>query len=201
MLAITNEALNTIVGRPRTKGNLLNACAEFVRDRHAAVWPEFEKTWREITGGLPGGKPMASSWYDLALFTKLVDTFSRLIGGDDRQVALAWGSYVLERDMRGGIYRTFLRMVAPTFVFRMYGRIWSLYQDSGAISVTTEDKQSATFVCYGLATPSHLVWWGTVGACVKILELCGTKDVKYEVLRGGGKGDKFVEFRLRWAAS
>jgi hypothetical protein len=195
---VNDNERNQVVGVPRTKGNTINGALDFAKEKHPEAWPRISEKIQPLLAALPGGRALAGSWYDLAIFSGIVETMCSEIAGDPQKVSFDWGAYTLERDMKGGIYRAFLRLTPPHLMFRLFGRIWSLYQDSGRVAVLGEADGAGRIICYGLATPSYLVWYGTVGACCKILQLSGTQNVQHKITAGGQPGSKFIEFELSW---
>jgi hypothetical protein len=196
---ISREERQRVVGEPRAKGNVFNSTLMFLRKRHPSHFPAIEAAMAPHLAKLPGGKFLTSTWYDLAIFRDLVDAMLLHIPGDYQALAYSWGSDVLERDMKSGAYKAFMRITPPLFLFRIYDKIWSLYHGSGRVVLLTQGDKQATMMLYGLADPAiWLPFWGTVAASVKVLELCGTRDAQYKVLAGGNKGDRFIEWALEW---
>jgi hypothetical protein len=169
----------------------------FAGERYPEVCKKMEASIETFLTALPGRRFVASAWYDLEIFTTLIDTLIANAAVPYEPLGVEWGRHVLNRDMNS-IYRVFMKMTPPHMLFRLYSRIWSLYHDSGRFVVLSEDEHTSSFLLYGLASPRlYLPFYGSIGGAVEVLQLCGTKS-EYKVLAGGKPGDRFIEFSLHW---
>jgi hypothetical protein len=194
----TSQQRSHILGKPRTKGNTLNGTIEFIRSVHPACWPGTLDRLSPEQRAQVTGLILAGGWYPFELFRDLLHAFCAEVPLDATGVASSWGAYVLERDVKGGIYRVFLNVASPRLILKAFGRLWGLYHETGAVEVVEERDSSASCLLHGLHLPSRPVCIGSVAAAVRIMELAGGHDVKSQILSGAGPGDRYCAWELSW---
>ena len=195
----TSAARNRPVGSPQTKGNNFLGAVNFLKSEHASHWQAVLDAVQPSTRETIEGMLIAGHWYPFEAYHDLTMSFCRQLPGKFSATARQWGAYTLERDLSGGIYRAFLRAASPRLMVKALSKIWGLYQGTGAMEVLDSSSRQLRALVYGLHLPSPQIAHGTVGASVRIMELAGGRNVRFDIVDGATEDDHYCEFTLTWA--
>jgi hypothetical protein len=167
----------------------------YVRAQHS------EAKWAQVLAEL--GKEdarivaatVAVGWYDVLLFARLLRAVDKICGRGDLQLLDEVGKFEAEQDLNR-VLRVFLRVLSPLQIFRVEGRLWSHFQDSGkweihhvpnGVDAALKGWAVDEALCQELA--SYLV---------RLMEFAGGKGVRVLHPTCRARGAKTCVFQYRW---
>jgi predicted hydrocarbon binding protein len=167
----------------------------YVQNKHS------EAKWAQVLATLPKedgrivGSAVAVGWYDVGLFGRLLRAVDKVCGRGDLQLMEEIGRFEAEQDLNR-VLRVFIRVLSPLQIFRVEGRLWSHFQDSG--------KWESRRVPNGV--DATLTGWAVDGALcaelagylVRLVEFTGGKDVRVLHATCRAKGHDSCVFQYRW---
>jgi hypothetical protein len=93
------------------------------------------------------------------------------------------------------LYRFILRFLSPETLIKQTGRVFSLFCDSGGVTIEEARKGFARLRYSGCTGSSRGVWEDIMGSTEVLLELTGGRDASGRILEGGGdEGSMVCEF-------
>jgi hypothetical protein len=189
------ERESSAIAAQQMKGIGFANVHSYVRTKHS------DAKWAEVIAKLDAedARVVASSvavgWYDVMLFARLLRVVDEVCGHGDLYLMHEVGRFEAEQDLNR-VLRMFLRVLSPLQIFRVEGRLWRHFQDSGkwgfhrapnGVDCTLTGWAVDEALCQELA-----------GYLVRLMEFTGGKDVRvlHPVCRATG-GDSCV-FHYRW---
>lgn len=181
--------------KPRMKGIGFVNVRNYVLEAHGA------ERWEEVLNTLSGAErreieaAVAVGWYDVAHFATLLRSIDEVCGRGDLRLLEKVGAYEAEQDFNR-VFRVFLRVLSPSYIFKAEARIWSHFQDSGTWhSVRVPGGVNATL--RGWAVDAALCR-ELSGYLVKVVEFTGGRNVSVEHDTCRALGDSQCVFEYRW---
>jgi len=89
-------------------------------------------------------------------------------------------------------------VLSPEFLMRRGPGIFGRYYDSGTLTVPVARNGYCEAQYRGCAGFDHVLWTDLHAGSAAVLEVCGAKDLKYRVVRGGGDGDEDCDIVGEW---
>lgn len=139
---------------------------------------------------------LAAGWYPLAHMRALFGAVMQATGRDLDVVREL--SRDATRDDFRGIYRLLTFVLSPEFLMRRGPGIFGRYYDSGTLTVPVARNGYCEAQYRGCAGFDHVLWTDLHAGSAAVLEVCGAKDLKYRVVRGGGDGDEDCDIVGEW---
>jgi hypothetical protein len=99
-----------------------------------------EHTWTNVLEQLSEedraffrGMPLASSWYSVAHWNRLMGVVLPLIGTDPDDGMRKLATHIAQADLNS-VYKLVMKLGSPEFLLRRTGQLWSRYFDAGALT-------------------------------------------------------------------
>lgn len=141
-----------------------------------ALTPEAADQYRRL---------VASEWIPVHLADQLYAAAAALLHPRTAYPARLLGAD-LARDHLRGIYRFALRVVSVQFVMAQTGRLWSMYNDTGALEISRSGPRSCRALLTGYPGYPPAVREALAGYIVGAIELTGAVDARVSVVEGVG---------------
>lgn len=123
---------------------------------------------------------LAVGWYPMEWFAALHTAAHAEFGAE---ISREIGRTATRHDVTT-IYRFILKFLSPDTLIKHYGRVFSLFCESGKVVIEGHQKGSAVLRCSGCEGASHGVWEDVIGSTEVILELCGAKSPTGRIMSG-----------------
>lgn len=150
----------------------------------------------ECAAAIREGRVLPTGWYPIEWVRSLHAAAQQATGaGPDLSRRL--GNAAMRADFRG-VYRIFLVVLSPESLISKSARVFSTYFAQGTMTVVASRAGFAHVVFADCAGFDRSLWADIIGSSEAGLQLCGAKDTRFEVLRGGGDADDFFEIEARW---
>jgi len=183
-------------GAPCAKGTALVDLVRIARQRrdgYARLLSADTLSFLE-TQVLPG------SWYPEVHLRDLLIATDRIRGrGDLSHCRDVLGPHSAEKDLRG-VYQALLKAGDPARTLQALPILWSLYHDTGVVSVEDQGAGAATLFLEGFGLPSAALCAACEGWMIEAVRLAGgaSPSVGHEacVTRGAGA----CRFHVSWNA-
>jgi hypothetical protein len=108
-----------------------------------------------------------------------------------------FGRQTMLKNFRG-IYRVFIKLASPQFIIDRAGEVWKKHaRGSGSMSAERLGDRSSEVTYTDVYNPSPGHWAFLHGGVVAALEASGVKNVRLQVMSGGGTGAHCV-IRVSW---
>ena len=136
-----------------------------------------------------------TGWYPVELYRTLLDAIA-LEANDGDSVIRAIGGASIRRDVTG-VYRAFFKILSPESVLTLSGRLFSVYYDTGSLSIAASGPGYARCEYQGCRGFDRHMWLELEGSSESLLQLAGARSPKARILRGGdGEG---CTIEARWS--
>jgi hypothetical protein len=139
---------------------------------------------------------LAAGWYPLAHMRALFGAVMQATGRDLDVVREL--SREATRDDFRGIYRLLTFVLSPEFIMRRGPNIFGRYYDTGSLTVPVARSGYVEAQYRGGVGFDRVLWADLHAGSAAVLEVCGAKDLKYTIVRGGGDGDEDCDVVGEW---
>lgn len=188
---------------PRVRGLGPLAALAYVRDKGRrdlmkqvlSRLTEPEVTMLIGTGEAQSGlQPRA--WYPLTLHSNLLRAIDETVGEGDRRVLHEVGRYMANRDIRR-VFRPFLKVGKPGWIFELAPRLWRTYQSHGTWEF---DRTPVSLIATLRSRPlDDDVWCAMfMGWMEAALEMSGAAEVDGSHPACAGLGAPHCVYTVRW---
>jgi serine/threonine protein kinase len=173
----------------------------FVNVRRYVLDHHGEDSWQRVLRGLePADREVASQalavgWYRVSTFAALLRCIDRECGQGDLGLLPAIGAFEAEQDFNR-VLRLFLRIVHPSYVFEVSGRLWQHFQNSGDWVAERSDHAMLASL-RGWAVDAALCAEMT-GYLTRLFEFAGGTEVTCRHVRCRALGEQHCEYDIRW---
>jgi predicted hydrocarbon binding protein len=164
-----------------------------------------EEGWQRVREALP---PQSAdvfenadrgSWYDLDIYTEVLDTITHVLGDGDLRIMEKLGYYAAEQDLTKTM-QLFVRVATPAFLMRGYAQLWGRYHSTGTWRVEKEGP------CRLRARLSG--WDSSEAACVSVgsfierfVQLVGGHNARVMRTKCASRGDSQCEYICEWESA
>ncbi len=138
---------------------------------------------------------ISAGWYPLAHIRAIFGAAMTATSRDLELVRAISRDSTLD-DFRG-IYRLLTFVLSPEFIMRRGPGIFGRYYDTGSLEVVARAGYAEAHY-RGCAGFDHVLWADVLAGSGAVLEACGARDLKFDVVRGGGDGDVDCDVVCRW---
>lgn len=160
-----------------------------------------ESVWQKVLAALPRQNreevetAIAVGWYEVSHFAQLLRTVDRVCGRGDLRLLREVGAAEADQDLNR-VLRVFLRVLSPSQIFKVEGRLWSHFQDAGqwesvkvpgGVDATLRGWEVDEALCEELA-----------GYLVRLVEFTGGKSVAVHHKKCRAKGHDRCVFEYRF---
>jgi hypothetical protein len=143
------------------------------------------------------GSFITSGWYPLRDYRLLLGAAMQVTGRDTELIEeLARDSTI--QDFRG-IYRLLTFALSPEFLMRRSGGLFARYYDTGTLMISVARKGYAEAHYRGCLGFDRVLWKDVVAGTCTILEVCGARDIRRQVTKGGADGDAELDLVAEWS--
>ncbi len=142
----------------------------------AALSPEAVEPYRRLA---------ASDWIPVGLADQLYAAAAPLLHPRAAYPARLLGTDLAHDHLRG-IYRFALRVMTVQFAMDQTGRLWRVYNDTGALEMSRVGPRSSRAVLTGYPGYPPTVRETLAGYIVGTIEVAGALDVRVSVVEGAG---------------
>lgn len=162
------------------------------REAYARILPADTLSFLD-TQILPG------SWYPEVHLRELLIATDRIRGlGDLSHCREVLGPSSAEKDLQGGVYQALLKAGDPARTLHSFPTLWSLYHDTGIVSVEVEPTGDTTLFLEGFGLPSAALCATSAGWMLEAVRLAGgaSPAVAHDACVSRGAGA--CRFRVSW---
>jgi hypothetical protein len=117
-----------------SKGSILIYTREFVQTRlEAGAWERVLAQLEPEDRALFAGVPLASSWYPVAHWNRLMGVVLPMISHDPAESMRVLAGYIAQSDL-SSVYKLVMKLGSPEFLLKRTGQLWSRYYDAGSLT-------------------------------------------------------------------
>jgi hypothetical protein len=155
----------------------------------------------ELVGGaaaqsMASGAIAPGQWYPVGWYRALHEATHRVLGVDPSH-SRHMGHEMVKAQL-AGVSSFFAETLDPESLIRLGAKVFRTYYDRGFFRVLEWDNGRTLARwedCYGFSAG---IWQDVTGGVLAFLEATGAKNVRSELLAGGGNGDAFMQVEFRW---
>lgn len=182
------------------KGTAIKTTRDFVKTNFPAkydLWinslPDKTKAiYSSAMINMAGWYPMKEDYH--VPIDKIIEMF---YSGNTKVGAEAIGRFSADMALTG-IYKLFLMVATPKYLMTRASVVFSTFYLPCEVKVTESEAKSVTMQVTKFPELTAAVEYRIIGWCVRALELCGCKKVRYEINKSLLKGDVYSEFIYSW---
>lgn len=193
---MTSAAFANRIETPQMKGIGFANVRNYVRERHG------DAAWQRVLNALPVthreevNAALAVGWYDVGHFAQLLRAVDAVCGKGDLRLLREVGAAEAEQDLNR-VLRIFLRVLTPSQIFKVEGRLWSHFQNSGTWSSSkVPGGVDATLVGWAV---DEALCEELAGYLVRLVQFTGGKTVAVHHQECRAKGYVRCVFEYRFA--
>jgi hypothetical protein len=181
-------------GAPQAKGTTIIDLVKLARQNLAA----FEAMVPAASRAILLQSILPSSWYPEETLRDLLVAADRLRGRGDLGSCMQLGRVSAQKDLQG-VYRALLVRGNPEATLTGFPRIWSLYHDTGTVTVEHFGEREARVVLRDHGLPSRALCLVTLGWIAEAVTLAGgaTPQTSEDACRC--QGGSFCVYRVAWS--
>jgi tRNA A-37 threonylcarbamoyl transferase component Bud32 len=193
--ALANTTVLTVPAAFEMKGVGLVNVRGYVLEHHGT------DAWQRVLRGLApadaevAGHALPVGWYRVSTFAALLRSIDRECGRGDLGLLPAVGAFEADQDFNR-VLRIFLRIVHPSYVFNISGRLWQHFQNSGVWVIERSDHAMLASL-QGWAVDAALCAEMT-GYLVRLFEFAGGNEVTCQHVRCRARGHEHCDYDIRW---
>ncbi|MGZ3406120.1 MAG: hypothetical protein ACXVAN_06715 [Polyangia bacterium] len=165
-------------------------CPPGTRKKMVALLPD------QVAPAVEHDSFISAGWYPLAhcraIFGAAMQTTGR-----DIELVRELSREATRNDFRG-IYRLLTFVLSPEFLMRRSPGIFHRYYDTGSLTLPVARTGYIEAHYQGCVGFDKVLWADLLAGSATVLEICGAKDLRFEVLRGGGDGDQECYLKSEW---
>ncbi len=137
-----------------------------------------------------------TGWYPVELYRTLLDTIASETGEGDAMIR-AIGAASIRRDVTG-VYRVFFKILSPETVLSISGKLFSVYYDTGSLSITDAGPCFARSEYKGCRGFDRNMWVELEGSSESLLQLAGARNPKAKIVRSSD-AESACTIEARWS--
>ncbi|MFW5926328.1 MAG: hypothetical protein ACOCV4_09195 [Myxococcota bacterium] len=140
---------------------------------------------------------VATGWYPIDWYKAWLAGIRRGLGEGPaflREV----GGRCATNDLKG-VYRVFMKMLAPETLYSLSPRFFSSFYDTGQLEILDSRPGRTHAQWTGCTGFDANMWAELTGSNEAFLEHAGAFHVRIRVIAGGGDGDDYMEAAAHWA--
>lgn len=182
-------------GVPRAKGTALVDLVRIARQEREA----YARSLTAETLSFLELEVLPGSWYPEVHLRDLLIATDRIRGrGDLSHCREVLGPRSAEKDLQG-VYQALLKTGDPARTLQALPILWSLYHDTGIVSVANDEAGVATMFLESFGLPSAALCATCEGWMLEAVRLAGgaSASVRHDSCVMGGSGA--CRFRVRWS--
>jgi hypothetical protein len=165
-------------------------CPPKTLERMVALLPD------QIAPAVAHGGFISAGWYPLAHLRAIFGAAMQATGRDIELVR-ELSREATSADFRG-IYRLLTFVLSPEFIMRRAPNIFGRYYDTGSLTVPEARHGYLEAQFRGCVGFDHVLWADILAGAAAVIEICGAKDLRFRVVRGGGDGDDECDVACEW---
>lgn len=140
---------------------------------------------------------VATGWYPIAWYRAWLAGIRHALG-EGPGLLRDIGARCATNDLKG-VYRVFMKMLAPETLFSITPRFFNSFYDTGQIEIL-DSRHGRTHARWTGCTGFDANMWAELtGSTEAFLEHAGGSHVRVRILSGGGDGDDHMEAAAHWA--
>jgi hypothetical protein len=150
----------------------------------------------QVAPAVEHGGFISAGWYPLAHLRSIFGAAMQATGRDVDIVGEL--SREATKDDFRGIYRLFTFMLSPEFLMRRTPGIFGRYYDTGSLTVPVARHGYCEAQYRGCLGFDRVLWADAIAGSTAVLEVCGAKELRFDIVRGGGDGDTELDLIGEW---
>ena len=150
----------------------------------------------QIAPAVEHGGFISAGWYPLAHCRTIFGAVMQATGRDVELVREL--SREATRDDFRGVYRLLTFVLSPEFLMRRSPGIFSRYYDTGSLTVPVARHGYVEAHYRGCVGFDRVLWADIIAGSATVVEVCGAKDLRFQIVRGGGDGDEECDVVGEW---
>jgi hypothetical protein len=136
---------------------------------------------------------VTQTWYPLADYLHLLRAIAAM---GDLGLLRTLSREATLNDFRG-IYRILTFVLSPEFMIKRAPSLFNRYFDTGKLVVEAEARGGVA-IYTGCTGFDALLWNDVIYGGTSVLEACGAKESKFNVVTGGKDGEDFCTVQFTW---
>ena len=180
----------------QVKGTAVLSSLRYLRERFG------EDTLGRILSALPDGDALghgalASSWYPMPAFLRLMQEAERQLRVEDPKLVLNLGRASCDYGVTG-VYKIFFKVGSPEFIVGRAARVFSGYYDTGELKVVESRDGRAVAELSGLQGSAPQFCERIYGWMQRTLELAGARNLRSGHTSCVHRGEAVCRFEGTW---
>lgn len=179
------------------RGSALIPRVNYLKQRHAAAWPQILAGLQPGTRELIDARPIATGWYPFEQFVDLMTVADQVAGNGDLELVRVLGHHAASANL-STILRVFIRFGSPEYILGKAAKVWSLYHDTGRGTSEPLGPRAICFSVFEHGAPHKVLCMTLLGWTRAYLELAGCRSVTVAETKCRLRGEACCRFDAGW---
>ncbi|RJE72708.1 hypothetical protein [Reichenbachiella sp. MSK19-1] len=179
------------------RGSVLISIDEFMKSEHVSQYDAWKKNLSKNTLQLLD-KVGPQKWCPVE--DGVIDPtvqLCKLCYDDPKKGAWESGRYSAKVSL-SGVYKIFVLVSTPAFMLKRSSRVMTTFYNPTNIEVKNTTDKSMLLHLTELPVNNELLEYRIGGWMEKALEICGCKNLQFNITSSLSKGDKFTAYDISW---
>jgi len=181
------------------RGTTVDAAKRFAeRHQGSPAWDPFIDSLEPLHRTLVDEPVVRRNWYDLELYSNLLDRAARALQPDAQEQFLSdLGRFVMD-DGVNTLYRAFFLIASPSFVIKGSALLWGMFFKGSKLKVTDRGRKFVNASIVGAPRCWLPLCISIGGGMLSALEHAGARDARVASHRCRSRGGERCDFELVW---
>ncbi|MEJ5263782.1 MAG: hypothetical protein WHT29_00540 [Bacteroidales bacterium] len=181
------------------KGTSVRSVVEFIDKFYPTKKQDWLNALPEESRKIMSGFLFTNNWYPIkeSLITPMQAISKLFFGGDDVKTARTMGRYSADTAL-SGVYRFFIQFGSPRYIIEKASKIFATYFQPSELTVLNVEKNGLVLHITVFPESATILEENIAGWMERALEKSGCKNVTVNITRSIAKGDKLIEYVIRW---
>jgi hypothetical protein len=136
------------------------------------------------------------AWYPVAWYREMCAAAQQVTG--EGLLAIARVARMSATSEFSGVHRVLLLFVSPQRLLSIAARVFGRYYSEGSVEAASRGSNSAQVRWIGCTGFDESLWHDTFHASTVAIELCGGKNVSFDLISGGRDGEDQATVVFSW---
>ena len=181
------------------RGTTVDAAKRFAeRHQGSPAWDPFIDSLEPLHRTLVDEPVVRRNWYDLELYSNLLDRAARALQPDAQEQFLSdLGRFVMD-DGVNTLYRAFFLIASPSFVIKGSALLWGMFFKGSRLRVLRRGRKWVEPAIQGAARCWEPLCISISGGMSSALEHAGARNLRLTHHHCQSRGGSSCEFRFEW---
>ncbi len=140
---------------------------------------------------------VVSGWYPISWYCELLGALAKASEQPPEQFVRVLGRNAAKQDI-SGVYRALLKLLKPSTILSLFGRLFNTYYSAGQLLVDDEGPTRLRLRLTGCTGFDRNMYLEILGSGEQLMEMAGGRNVRGRIVAGGQDGSSHAVLEGNW---